>query len=106
MPTANCFMLLVHLICCALLFARERAGSSIAAKMAMMAMTTRSSMRVKPVMRLEFRKAYCPVILVFSIVQPLFNFVFYVWNVKLLPGNQTNEPGHSGNECPGLVIKG
>ncbi len=50
MPTNPiCFRLLIHLILCALLFAADKAGSNIAARMAMMAMTTSSSIKVKPV---------------------------------------------------------
>lgn len=40
-------MLLVHLIRNALSLARESAGNNIAAKMAMMAITTSSSIKVK-----------------------------------------------------------
>src|SRR5512146_383658 len=43
----HCFMLFMQVIACALDLALERAGSSIAARMAMMAMTTSSSMSVK-----------------------------------------------------------
>jgi hypothetical protein len=39
--------LLAHKVLTALLFARERAGKSMPAKMAMMAMTTSSSIKVK-----------------------------------------------------------
>ena len=38
----------MQLICCALDLAFAKAGKSIAAKIAMMAITTRSSMRVNP----------------------------------------------------------
>src|SRR4051794_1281677 len=44
----SCFRLLTHEICCALHFALESAGNSIAARMAMMAMTTSNSINVKP----------------------------------------------------------
>jgi len=44
---ANCFMLFIQDIPWAFCFALDNAGNSIAAKMAMMAMTTRSSMSVK-----------------------------------------------------------
>src|SRR4026209_2009702 len=47
-PNATCFIPAVHFTRMALSFARARAGSSRAARMAMMAITTRSSMRVKP----------------------------------------------------------
>ena len=43
----SCFWLLTQVIDWALSLARLKAGSNIAAKMAMMAITTRSSMRVK-----------------------------------------------------------
>src|SRR5215831_16289940 len=46
---ANCFSLLVHWMRLAANFALAKAGKSIAARMAMMAMTTRSSMSVNPV---------------------------------------------------------
>src|SRR6266850_1248796 len=39
----------MHWIACALTLARARAGSNMAARIAMMAMTTSSSIRVKPV---------------------------------------------------------
>src|SRR5690606_4981716 len=41
-------MLLMHLVCCALALALARAGSSMLARIAMIAITTRSSIRVKP----------------------------------------------------------
>ncbi len=44
---ASCFRLLVQLDCCAFAFALANAGKSIAARMAMMAMTTSNSIRVK-----------------------------------------------------------
>src|SRR5580765_8201976 len=43
----NCLLLLTHAICRALHLALLSAGKSMAARMAMMAMTTNSSMRVK-----------------------------------------------------------
>src|SRR5262245_17751511 len=43
-----CFMLLMQLVRSAFSLARARAGSSIAARIAMIAMTTSNSMRVKP----------------------------------------------------------
>ena len=45
--TINCFMLLVHLTPWACALARAKAGNNIAARMAMIAMTTRSSINVK-----------------------------------------------------------
>src|ERR1017187_2791619 len=45
---ANCFSLLMHWMRLAASFARASAGSSNAARMAIMAMTTNNSMRVKP----------------------------------------------------------
>src|ERR1035437_7153349 len=47
-PSPNCRRLLMHDIPCAFCFALDSAGSSIAASMAMMAMTTSSSINVKP----------------------------------------------------------
>src|SRR5262245_41690883 len=44
-----CFRLLVHWVRWAFSLAPDKAGSSIAARMAMMAMTTSSSMSVNPV---------------------------------------------------------
>src|SRR5437016_1356422 len=44
----NCRELLMHWTPCAFCLARASAGSSIAAKMAIMAITTNSSMRVNP----------------------------------------------------------
>src|ERR1035441_686269 len=46
--TASCRWLLMHCTPCALSLARVKAGKSNAARMAMMAMTTRSSMSVNP----------------------------------------------------------
>lgn len=43
----SCLPLFMHITACALNFALERAGNSIAARIAMMAITTRSSIRVK-----------------------------------------------------------
>src|SRR6266516_3545822 len=43
-----CLRLLAQLICCALNFARDKAGKSIAARIAIMAMTTNSSINVNP----------------------------------------------------------
>jgi hypothetical protein len=43
----SCLRLLTHFICCARNLALESAGSSMAARMAMMAMTTSSSIKVK-----------------------------------------------------------
>ena len=48
MPKPNCFKLAMQLIWPAFCFALLRVGSSIAAKIAIMAITTRSSIRVKP----------------------------------------------------------
>ena len=48
MPVASCFMLFMHWARFAALLALDNTGRSIAAKIAMMAMTTRSSIRVKP----------------------------------------------------------
>ena len=44
----NCLRLFMHDMPCALVLALERAGKSMPARMAMMAMTTSSSMSVKP----------------------------------------------------------
>ena len=44
-----CFMLFMQEVCLAFDFALERAGKSMAARMAMIAMTTSSSIKVKPV---------------------------------------------------------
>src|SRR5216117_866125 len=45
----NCLLLLRHLMPCALVFDLASAGSSIEARMAMMAMTTSNSINVNPV---------------------------------------------------------
>src|SRR5215475_4628743 len=45
-PIINCFSLLMQLMPSALVLARAKAGSNIAAKMAMMAITTNNSIRV------------------------------------------------------------
>jgi hypothetical protein len=52
MMTASeiCFELLMHAVACPLSFALLNAGRSIAARIAMMAMTTKSSISVKPVL--------------------------------------------------------
>jgi hypothetical protein len=47
-PRASCFSLLRHAPCVARCFALANAGSNMAARMAMIAMTTRSSISVKP----------------------------------------------------------
>jgi len=47
-PVASCFTLLRHCMFFALIFAAASAGSSSAAKMAMMAITTSNSISVKP----------------------------------------------------------
>jgi hypothetical protein len=47
MPRVNCLTLDTHLIWCAFSLALAKAGSSMAARMAMMAMTTKSSIKVK-----------------------------------------------------------
>jgi hypothetical protein len=49
-----CLTLLKHLTCCAFAFARANAGRSIAAKIAMMAITTNSSIKVNAPERLRF----------------------------------------------------
>jgi hypothetical protein len=46
--SASCFWLLKHTAAVAFCFALLRAGNSIAARMAMMAITTSSSIRVNP----------------------------------------------------------
>src|SRR5947207_7886211 len=46
--TVSCFMLLRHLMVCAFALARASAGSNMAASIAMMAITTSSSIRVNP----------------------------------------------------------
>src|ERR1035437_962324 len=46
-PSCNCFLLLRHMVCQALLLARAKAGRSKAARMAMMAITTSNSIKVK-----------------------------------------------------------
>ena len=45
--TVNCLMLLMQSICCARNFALDNAGNNIAAKMAIMAITTSNSISVK-----------------------------------------------------------
>src|SRR5664280_1081157 len=47
--SCNCFSLLKQEVCSALLLAFDKAGRSIAAKIAMMAMTTSNSINVNPV---------------------------------------------------------
>ena len=46
-PRPICRRFPMHLVICALALARPRAGKSIEARMAMMAMTTSNSIRVK-----------------------------------------------------------
>src|SRR5690348_7393200 len=46
-PSASCFWLLRHVDCCARFLAEVKAGSNMAARIAMMAMTTSNSIRVK-----------------------------------------------------------
>ena len=55
-PVVNCFSLLMHWMPCACALALARAGSSIAARMAMMAMTTSNSMSVNPKGAIPFRR--------------------------------------------------
>src|SRR5687768_3176208 len=47
-PNINCLLLFWHMIPCAFVFAFESAGSSMLARIAMMAITTSSSIKVKP----------------------------------------------------------
>src|SRR2546426_2217173 len=47
-PNCNCFRLFTHAMDCAFDLAFDSAGKSSPARMAMMAMTTRSSIKVKP----------------------------------------------------------
>jgi hypothetical protein len=51
--SVSCLTLLTQRICWALALAFESAGNSIAARMAMMAMTTSSSISVKPPRRVQ-----------------------------------------------------
>ena len=51
---ASCFWFERHWVADAFCFALLKAGNSIPARIAMIAMTTRSSMRVKPVRRREY----------------------------------------------------
>src|SRR6266700_1376937 len=53
--SCNCFRLLRQTTACALALARARAGKSKAARIARMAMTTKSSIRVKPQVGLQRR---------------------------------------------------
>src|SRR5438552_19040327 len=53
----SCFMLLKQEMPCALVLALLRAGTSIPARMAMIAITTSSSIRVNPVVRRAHRQA-------------------------------------------------
>src|SRR6202012_2732897 len=45
-PKASCFWLLKHVACCARFLAEAKAGNNMAARIAMMAITTSSSIRV------------------------------------------------------------
>src|SRR5665213_1844080 len=47
-PRPSCFILLIHWMPCAFCLALDKAGSSIAARIAMMAMTTSNSIKVNP----------------------------------------------------------
>jgi hypothetical protein len=61
MPNANCLLLFMQEVNCACSLARDNAGNSIAARMAMMAMTTNNSISVNPAGRFPVRfvaKAY------------------------------------------------
>ena len=60
--TVICFVLFMQDIACALYFALDNAGNSIAAKIAMIAMTTRSSIKVNP----RSRTLFC-------------SFVLFIW---------------------------
>src|SRR5438552_9464133 len=53
-PTWICFRLLMHKIACARILAWLSAGKSMAARMAMIAMTTSSSIKVKAGLRRRF----------------------------------------------------
>src|SRR5690242_5631248 len=48
LASVNCLISLRQLVCCALRLALDKAGSNIAARMAMMAMTTSNSINVNP----------------------------------------------------------
>src|SRR5436190_11760707 len=56
-PSINCLVLLMHEMASARPRALVRAGKSMAAKIAMIAMTTNNSMRVKPTRRFRFLSA-------------------------------------------------
>src|SRR6266545_4210491 len=92
----SCLVLFMHRMACALIFALLKAGSSIAARMAMMAITTSSSIRVKPSFSLgpEKQLARNPVNEDFSdfIVFPL---VEGIWRPNT--GKPYHRPGLFGN---------
>ena len=54
-PSPSCFICAVHLIRCARAFALDRAGSNKLARIAMIAMTTSSSIKVKALKDVEGR---------------------------------------------------
>src|SRR5438045_615757 len=55
---AICLRLLAHLIFCAFNLAPASAGNNIAARMAMMAMTTSNSIKVNPLLRRAFSNIF------------------------------------------------
>jgi hypothetical protein len=59
-----CRMLLMQLVCLLFDFAFERAGSSIAARIAMIAITTNNSIKVNP----AFLGSFLPIILNFALI--------------------------------------
>src|SRR5215510_377878 len=77
-----CFRLLVQLICFALSLALERAGNSMLARMAMMAITTSSSMRVKPTLA---RRAFTTKKSVFESLAFIDNSWTLSYTVKKVP---------------------
>src|ERR1035441_7781646 len=62
---ASCRLLFMHCTPCAFSLARDNAGSSSAARIAMMAMTTSSSMSVNPRAGRAWRRVNKPGVLVF-----------------------------------------
>src|SRR5579859_3233195 len=69
MPRAICFKLLTHEACFALAFARANAGNNNPARIAMMAMTTNSSINVNPPRRdfgdtLNLAPTFLPLLLI------------------------------------------
>src|ERR1035437_8504320 len=87
LANCNCFMLLRQAIPCALFLAFARAGKSIAARMAMIAITTSSSISVK-LSFLKKRLSGCPLELSNDICFITYILIEFNSHLKTVSGSQ------------------